>query len=327
MIDPAVPALLRLLADGGWFSRQDLATALQLEDGALSRCLNRARALSAPIEGDLGYAIRLGGNFVPLNADRIAEAIASAHSLDRGPEIQVVPVVDSTNEALLREREPRFKACLAEMQTAGRGRSGRQWLSPYGANLYLSLKWPIERLTPDAGCMSLACGVAVADILEHSWGVRVGIKWPNDIYCGGRKLGGILIEHRTLPAAGGVVVIGLGLNVSMDSSQGAAIDQPWVALRDLLGTQNPVDRNRLAGDLIAGLAHALSEFGRHGFAPFEARWASLDLLHGRRVTVHTANGPQSGIAEGVDSHGALAVRADDGLVRKHISGDVSVRLR
>lgn len=327
MIDPGVSALVCLLADGGWYSKQELSAALGLKDRALQQCLDSARALPAPIEGDLEHALRLSGSFIRLDRDRIAESLVATRGVGASVDVQVLPLVDSTNAALLRDREHVIKACLAEMQTAGRGRAGKQWLSPYGANLYLSLKWPLNRLRPDAGCMSLACGVAVAETLDQCWNVQPQLKWPNDIYCDGRKLAGILIEHRAPSDGGGVAIIGIGLNVSMDTSQGATIDQPWIALKELLAESEAVDRNRLATDLIANLANALEEFGQHGFKPFEERWARLDLLRGKRVTVHTAKGPESGIAEGVDSFGALRVRADDGLVRAHFSGDVSVRLR
>jgi BirA family transcriptional regulator, biotin operon repressor / biotin---[acetyl-CoA-carboxylase] ligase len=148
------------------------------------------------------------------------------------------------------------------------------------------------------------------------------LKWPNDLWCRGAKLGGILIEQRG--EAGGTcrVVIGLGLNVAMRSATTAQIAQPWTSLGEALG--RAPSRNAVAAAILEQWVAMLDRYRHDGFAPFEPSFRALDGLRGRGVTVQLADGPRSGIARGVDETGALLVDAPDGR-RRILSGDVALR--
>lgn len=327
MIRAGTAELLRVLSDGRWHDPEALKRLLGLDRYALSGCLDAAVELAAPVERDERHAIRLATPFVPLDAAGIRAALAVVPVVPM-PEVRVLPMVDSTNAELLRDPEPGcIVMCLAEAQSAGRGRTGRNWVSPYGANLYLSLKWPLVRRPPDGGAMSLVCGIAAATALREGWQVDVGLKWPNDLLVGGRKLGGILVEQRVTAAGSGAAVIGVGLNVSMRAEQAAGVDQPWTALCDVVPQSEPIDRNRLAADLVSRLVPALQRFVDDGFEPFRADWDVLDLVRGRDICVRTAHGLEEGSAAGVASDGALRVRRENRAVVSYYSGDVSVRLR
>jgi BirA family biotin operon repressor/biotin-[acetyl-CoA-carboxylase] ligase len=245
-----------------------------------------------------------------LDARVIAAALAPATRV-RLRDVDVVAEIDSTNAELMRRAvlDPTPVVLLAETQTAGRGRRGKTWLSPPGDNLYLSLAWPVRA---PAG-LSLAVGVACAQAL-HAAGVQV--KWPNDLVADGRKLGGVLIE-----LAGGIAVIGVGLNVRMPADAGDAIDQPWTDLARL-GIDG--DRNAIAARLIDALVAAMLAFEARGFEAFASRWQALDALAGREVRVASGNEIFHGIAAGVAADGGLRVTLERGERVFH-SADVSVR--
>ena len=226
-------------------------------------------------------------------------------------DVESVDEIDSTNAALVRRAalDPTPVVLLADAQTAGRGRRGKAWASPPDANLYLSLAWPVRN---PAG-LSLAMGVACAEALRVP---RLRVKWPNDLVVGERKLGGLLIE-----LAGGIAVIGIGLNLRMPAAAGEGIDQPWI---DLAALGIDISREELAARLIDAMVAALAEFDAHGFAAFAARWSALDALAGREVRVASGDDVQHGIASGVAPDGGLRVALAGGERVFH-SADVSVR--
>jgi BirA family biotin operon repressor/biotin-[acetyl-CoA-carboxylase] ligase len=240
-----------------------------------------------------------------------------------GVKVEVVPETGSTNADLLARASSLTGPVLliAENQTAGRGRAGRSWLSSSGNSLTFSLAWRFDAGIGALAGLPLAVGVALAETLGRL-GVQVRLKWPNDLLKDGDKLAGILIE--TAPAQQGVwAVIGIGLNLVMPDELEREIGRavaavPWLA---------QMDRDALMAALLDGLAAALGEFERAGFAAFSARW---NLLHGwqgevvtildRGVVLH------EGVAAGVDDAGRLLLDGLDGRIAI-AAGDVSLRVK
>lgn len=232
--------------------------------------------------------------------------------------------LDSTNSELLRRRAPEHgvDVLLAEQQTGGRGRRGRQWASPIASNLYLSLSRQFSGGLARLGGLSLVVGVAVAEALRQAGYAAVGVKWPNDLLAHDRKLGGILVEGGGEHGGPVRAVIGIGMNVRMPASVAAGIDQAWT---DLAGLGDAVpSRNVLAAQVLDALLPALDAFDRDGLPPFLTRYAALDVLAGRAVTVHCPQGDEHGVADGIGDDGALRVRIGTALRQVH-AGDVSVR--
>lgn len=264
--------------------------------------------------------------FVPLSASAI-EAALQPHARAAIASVRVLEETDSTNTRLLAEPLARtgFEVLFAESQTAGRGRRGRTWHSPKGAHLYFSVSTAYRGALSLLPPLALAVGVACAEAVETVTGLPIRLKWPNDLYLEGRKLGGILIETQAMTRAPVHVVVGVGLNVRMPVEAGAGIDQPW---SDLRGAPQAVDRNLLAAALLDALSTALLKFEAEGFAPFKADYARRDLLLDHAVEIHAANGEtRSGRALGVDSEGALCVQSAPGVpVERLRAGEVSVRL-
>lgn len=321
--DDALLPLVDALAGGDWLSGEALATAAGVTRAALAKRISQIEAWGLDIEARPGLGYRLSAPLERLDAARIGAA----------PPLRKVAValrVDSTNQRLIEAPsadDP--QALFAEAQTAGRGRRGRDWRSPFGANLYLSLAWNFAGWPPKLGCLPLAVGVAATRALSASGLDGVHLKWPNDLRIGEAKLGGILIESRSEIGGACRVVIGLGLNVSMTAAQAADVGQPWIsvhAAQDAAGAPR-VSRNALAANLLTSLVDALTAFEATGFASFLADWNRLDLAANRPVRIIGAGATEiDGIACGIDDDGALIVETPDGR-RQHLhAGEVSVRL-
>jgi BirA family biotin operon repressor/biotin-[acetyl-CoA-carboxylase] ligase len=221
------------------------------------------------------------------------------------------------------------RALVAGRQTAGRGRLGRRWEATPDASLTFSLAWPLAA-SVDLSGLSLAVGAALAAALDPRPGatLRIGLKWPNDLWLvgpgePGRKLAGVLIE--TMPHGDArVVVIGIGINLLAQRVEAAASGVAWLAEIDAEAAAAPAT---LLERLVAALADALHRFERDGFAAFAADFATRDLLRGRRVRCEAGPGPgRTGVADGVSAGGELLLRTSEGVVERIGSGEVSVRL-
>ncbi len=248
--------------------------------------------------------------------------------------VTVVDETGSTNADLLAQL-PQLQGpalLLAAQQTAGRGRAGRTWHSAAGASLTFSLAWKFSGPLPRLLGLPLAVGVAVAEALGRL-GVQVRLKWPNDIFKDGKKLGGILIETSaaqpsnlgpnsgSADGAGVWAVIGIGLNLLMPEELEAAIgrstgDAPWLA---------QIDRNILVAALLNALGTSLRQFDADGFAPCAPRWNRLHVHQGKTVRILDHDRLlQQGTALGVDELGRLLLDTAAGQVAI-MAGDVSLR--
>ena len=220
------------------------------------------------------------------------------------------------------------RALVAERQTAGRGRLGRRWDATPGASLTFSLAWPFAAGIDLSG-LSLAVGSVLAEALDPRPGadLRIGLKWPNDLWLvgpgePGRKLAGVLIE--TVPRGESrIAVIGMGINLLEQRVEAAGSGVAWLAEIDAKAATAAAT---LPERLVPALGAALQRFERDGFAPFAAAFAARDLLRGRAVRCAGAGETgREGIAEGVSPTGELLLRTAAGVERIG-SGEVSVRL-
>lgn len=315
------------LAPGEWVSGAHLAEAAGISREALSK---RVRKLISEwqidVEASPGLGYRLVRPLQRLTTDGVRAGLPSYWR--EGLRLAAVPRTGSTNSDLL-ERPAKHdpQVLLAEMQTAGRGRRGRAWASPFGANLYLSLAWTFDAWPPRLTTLPLAVGVCCARALRECDLNSIALKWPNDLRVGAAKLGGILVEQRGEVDGPCRVIIGVGLNVSMSAKQASAVSQAWTALEPALEAvgRQPPRRDVLAARFLVALADGCEAFAADGFTPFAAEWAALDMTRERPVTVLAADGNWTGIAHGVNADGALRVQTPTGLRLVH-AGDVSLRV-
>lgn len=315
--------LLRILSDRCFHSGEALGRDLGISRAAVWKQLQALRRRGIQVDAVRGRGYRLRAEGELLNCDAIATELPDAIRR-RLAGLAVHQEIDSTNSALFRGLADGHAApyvCLAEAQTAGRGRYSRRWHSPYGRNLYLSLLWRFSSGSDSTAGLSLAMGVAVLRTLTTSGLNDVRLKWPNDVMWRGAKLAGILIELRGESHGPCHAVIGVGINIHM-STGSPDIDQPWTDIATALG--RPVARNPLAAVLIRCMIEALDQYARQGLTAFMEEWTRHDMLLGKDVSVVSSRGAQTGIARGVDATGALLLERG-GRLERHLSGEVSVR--
>lgn len=264
------------------------------------------------------------GEIVELLDDSRILAILSPVSQQRLVHLDVLDTVDSTNCYAWTQRELEGSyACLAEYQWAGRGRQGRQWISPHGSGLCLSIRHPYLSDVPlfPLDGLSIALAVAVAQVLLEFGISGIGLKWPNDILWQKRKLAGLLLESNHKKNLREVVV-GIGINVKIPVTQ--KINPDWVDLYTIQGNAT-ISRNLLAAKLIDQCLETLITYPHKGLTAFMPVWQRLDLLKGQQVTL--LQGTQhliSGIAQGIDEQGALWLKTAQGSQR-FVCGEVKIQ--
>ena len=228
----------------------------------------------------------------------------------------------STNLVLkdmAKQGAPHGSLCLCETQTAGRGRMDRQWSSPEGQGVWLSVLLRPALKPEDAPLITFACALAMAKAVREVTGLDARIKWPNDLVLNGRKLCGILLEMG-FDAGGMYVIAGTGLNVRrgaypQELAERATSIEEWAAVPD---------RGALVAAYLRALEDAVSALEKHGFAGIAADFRRECITLGSQVHVLGTDASFTGVAEDVDASGALLVRTESEL-RRVLAGDVSVR--
>ncbi|HWX65620.1 MAG TPA: biotin--[acetyl-CoA-carboxylase] ligase [Rhodanobacter sp.] len=322
--------LLALLATGEPLSGAGLAAQAGVTRAAIWKQVEALRSRGVPIEARGAAGYRLPWPLQMLDAGRIQAALPAPLARSLGA-LEVHWELDSTSSELQRRGAAAadFSIALAETQTAGRGRRGREWLSPPGLNLYLSCLKRFESGFAALSGLSLAIGVIVLRALEDLDIAGAALKWPNDVLAvageqPGGKLGGILVELSGEYQGPCAAVIGIGLNLRLTPALHEQAGQPACDLATLAGG-TPPDRNRVAAALIVALVDGLRQFERDGFAGFVDDYARHDLLRDQPLQLSGTLGTFDGIGAGVDARGALQVRMADGSLRQIDSADVTVR--
>ena len=241
-------------------------------------------------------------------------------------DLELFASIDSTNSYLMSCAAPeagRFRVAIAGEQTRGRGRRDRQWVSPPGSGLYLSVAYSFASMPNHLPGLTLALGVGVVEAMATLGVDGVSLKWPNDVVARDGKLGGILTEVQSKSSSHAVVVSGLGLNLDLPDDLDLAGESGWahrpVALIAI--TDKPPTTDLLAGRIIESILQTCLAFERGGFELFSDRWRNLDWLLGREITVDTPDRQISGTAQGVDDDGALLVESNGGQMRI-VSGSI-----
>ncbi len=316
--------LLNLLADGENHSGQEMADVLGVSRTAVWKQLKKLEELGLAIEASRSSGYRIPGGLELLDESLIRRDLpANAAAVLDG--FTIAQSIDSTNAELLRQLQEGLNGChvcTAEQQTQGRGRRGRQWVSPFARNLYLSLTWEFPGGAGSLEGLSLAVGVACARALKVSGAHDLQLKWPNDILHNGSKLGGILIEMLGDAAGSCQVVVGVGINVAMPQASAGAIDQEWTDLQTVC-SERP-SRNEVLSRLLGELLPMLKEFEQGGFKNWREEWTALDAFADQPVIVQSGERRVAGVSRGVDDTGALQLEVG-GTVQSIHGGEVSLR--
>lgn len=320
--------LLAAISDGQIHSGEVLGNILGVSRAAVWKQLQQFEKYGVAVETVKGQGYRIEGGLDLLNQQVIFNYLPE---LVRGlvTELVLEPVLPSTNQELLdrvRENRPAHGVVyLAEMQTAGRGRRGRDWQSPFARNIYLSLAWKFEQGIAAVEGLSLAVGVAVLRALTTLGAAEVGLKWPNDLMVGEKKLGGVLVEIAGDVSGECYVIIGLGLNVNMPDAAATKIDQGWTDLARIgVYRREKMNRSILIGEILRHLLPMVAGFEKTGFSPIKKEWEAANIHQGQLVDIVTAAETVSGTALGVTDSGALRMQVD-GKEQVFVGGEVSVR--
>ncbi|MBW5818713.1 bifunctional biotin--[acetyl-CoA-carboxylase] ligase/biotin operon repressor BirA [Yersinia kristensenii] len=317
MKDIKVPLrLIGILADGAFHSGEQLGEMLGMSRAAINKHMQTIREWGLDVFTVPGKGYSLPAPIQLLDEQAILSYLPAG-------QVAVLPVVDSTNQYLL-DRISELKsgdACVAEYQQAGRGRRGRQWVSPFGANLYLSMFWRLEQGPAAAMGLSLVVGIVMAEVLHKLGAGQVRVKWPNDLYLNDKKLAGILVELTGKTGDAAQLVIGAGINLTMRESTTNVISQDWINLQE---TGVIIDRNKLTAELLSELRLAVVKFENEGLSAFISRWREMDNYLDRPVKLIIGNQEIFGIARGIDQQGALLLE-QNGSVKPYIGGEISLR--
>lgn len=320
-----VPAVLALLASGDCHAGPDMARRLGISRAAVWKQIEALRAAGLDVQtSESGYRLEPPLEWIDPVAIRAGLPAAIRR---RVGDIENHWRIDSTSSECLRRAGglPDLAFVFADWQDAGRGRRGRQWVSPPATNLQFSCLKRFAGGYAALSGLSLAVGIAVADALEDCGARGIGLKWPNDLVHGDAKLGGILIELGGEFMGPCHAVVGVGINLHAPQAMRRALDRACTDLRDVCGGRAP-SRNALAIALIARLVEALDAFGDSGFAAFADAWTARDALAGRAIRVDGVRGVFEGTAVGVDARGALRVRRG-GNVESLDSAEITVRAK
>ncbi|WP_314917681.1 bifunctional biotin--[acetyl-CoA-carboxylase] ligase/biotin operon repressor BirA [Pseudomonas helleri] len=309
--------LLKLLKDGRFHSGQALGAALGISRSAVWKQLQRLEAdLNLSIHKVRGRGYQLAAPLELLEREQLA---------DSPYPVFIHESLDSTNAEALREISGGAQApfvILAEQQSAGRGRRGRKWISPFAENIYYSLVLRIDGGMRQLEGLSLIVGLAVLSSLREFGSCDAGLKWPNDVLVGNKKIAGILLELVGDPADVCHVVIGIGINVNMMVA--SDVDQSWTSVR--LEAGQAINRNELIVALGRNLQGYLIRHEAEGFAAIQAEWESSHLWQGREVTLIAGTHTVDGVVAGVDQQGALRLNVA-GQEKVFSGGELSLRLR
>jgi len=325
----SLPELVSALADGKFHTGAELGRRFGVTRAAVWKALHKLEPLGLELHSVKGKGYRLKVPLALLDSGVLTDSLTAA-SRARLQELEVLPLVDSTNSHVLRRLQAGTLVlspgcsyvCMAEMQNAGRGRRGRQWVSPFGHNLYMTLCREVMTGVASLDGLSLVVGIALVQSLKAAGLEGLGLKWPNDVLWRQRKLAGILIEITGDLSGVCQVVVGLGLNLKRDELAMAQIAQPWAALEEL--GFDLAGRNQLFGTILDFQIAAIERFLVSGFTGFSAEWAELDLGRGRWLEISSPSGAVVGLGRGVDAGGALLLETRHGIQR-YQGGEVSLR--
>lgn len=234
-------------------------------------------------------------------------------------QFDIQPKTDSTQNDVQKHLNMQPQSgiiCMAEEMTQGRGRRGREWISPPYCNIYFSMSWGVSKL-PCLSCLGLVVAVAVIRSLESVGVSGCSLKWPNDVLFQGKKLAGILVEIK-----GSMAIVGVGINVNQSENTMAEVSQPWTTCEEIQG--KAICRNKLAASLIENLFSVLDDYERNGFDLLREQWIEHAIGIGQPVSLHVGDEVLKGVFHGVDHQGALQLKIND-EIKTFMSGDVSLR--
>lgn len=319
--------ILRLLKERSpeYVSGEEICRLLNVTRTAVWKHIQALRESGYEIEARPRAGYTLTGIPDRLYPEEIRDGLSNRFL---GRKIYYFDTVSTTNDKakeLARQGDGEGTLIVAEEQTGGKGRLGRKWFAPKYKGIWFSLILCPPVLPPEANQVTMLAAVAVASAIKKETGIEAGIKWPNDLLVGSKKICGILTELSAEMERINYLVAGIGINVNQDET-----DFPEELRESAASLKNEfkrkIDRVRLIQTTLAEFEGWYGTWLEQGFAPVLARWKEMSVSLNCPVRISTPNNSWDGWAEDIDGDGALLLRLPGGDLKRVISGEVSLRL-
>ena len=317
--------ILNLLADGQFHSGEALAQRFKVTRATIWNALKHAQSLGVEVFSVRGRGYKLPQAIELLNKNLVLAAIGAQREWFN---VQLLDEVVSTNTYLMQQKDAAHATCVAaHVQTKGKGRRGRTWVSQLGASLTFSLLWRFSCGAAGLSGLSLAVGVALIRAFNSLGVNNVQLKWPNDVLVTNKntpkKLAGILIELQGDLEGPSAAVIGVGVNLNLPKNVLESIDQPATDLISV--SEKSINQSELLGVILMQLADILSTFESHGFIGLRDEWLRYHAYQNKPVRMLLPNGTDvQGVVKSVADDGILLVETALGLQR-FSAGEISLR--
>lgn len=324
MINDQVYKVIEILADGQFHSGAELGNKLQITRSAIWKIIKTLHQKQINIECIHGKGYRVPNGLQLFSKEKILQYFTE-NELSAMSHLAIFYSIDSTNNYIQKQIQQGAKTglvCLAEEQTAGRGRCQRKWVSPFLRNIYLSLLWSFHRGPAALTGLTLVVGVAIVNALSICGIKGLTIKWPNDVYWGNKKLAGVLTEMSIDDIGLCHAIIGIGININMSEFATDEIKLPYIDCQTILNSCP--DKNKITGTVLNVLFSFLSIFEKKGWLYFKDLWSQYDCLLDREVVIFSGQLEFYGVAKGVDNNGGLILDSR-GELKTFNAGEVSVR--
>ena len=302
--------ILQILSDSNFHSGESLGKKIGITRAAVSKSIQGLEQLGFNIFATRGKGYKLGAKLSLFDPNYFI-------GLSSGRYFEILDFIDSTNNYILRNSD-KFKNngdfCVAEFQSSGRGRRGNLWYSPFASGINLSIFWKLDHFVENYHRVSLIVGISVAQVIK-SLGIDIKLKWPNDLFVSGKKLGGILVDAKGVFDDEIKLIIGIGINVTTTSNayhlNQDDISQPWT---DLISHLNNgfVNRNQLINDLVNALEKNLRSFEKDEFK-LSKDWFKFDYLLDKTVNFRHKSKIYMGIFKGVNDYGKVIIEHPEGI--------------
>lgn len=313
-------SLLRASSDQ-YISGQEISSVLHVSRAAVWKQIKVLRELGFEIESKHSQGYRLLSSPDVLLAAEVEDELNCQLI---GQRVVSFPETDSTNVQARRLAEDgslEGTVVIADRQSAGRGRLGRRWESPFGVNLYCSVILRPEIPVHQAPQLTFLSAVAVAETLNSICHLSAEVKWPNDILVNGAKISGLLNEMSAETERIHFVILGIGINLNMTADQfPEELNYPVTSA--LIETGKKIDRQKFLRTFLQYLDDYYSEFIQEGFIPIRRRWEKLCNIMNLQVEVDQGSGKFRGTVVGLDAEGALRLQLEDDQIKSILTGDV-----
>ncbi|MDH5434643.1 MAG: biotin--[acetyl-CoA-carboxylase] ligase [Gammaproteobacteria bacterium] len=332
-----IEKLIRILSDGQFHSGEEIAGALDISRTAVWKLIKKIELWGIKVFSVRGRGYQISKGLELLDREYILSQINSFKVINK---IEVLTSIGSTSDYIAKHWKNSFQGaqvCIAEHQSAGRGRKGQRWISPFAANLYFSLGIQLPLGLNSLGGISIAMGILLCRVIRSVSNSDVEVKWPNDLLMDGKKVAGILVEASGDNHDNSFLNIGIGINWNMKAEQGDNIDQPWANLKNSL--KDTMSKDAFILRLLMEMDQFLIHYTLNNkIDPVESlayqkvqadiikEWANYSAYYNQTVIIHLGKKMIEGKEVGISSNGALRLMTNKGEKLFH-SGEVSLRAK